>query len=186
MFVTGFNQCDISIILTIIQDTFIMFNHFKSSLSDLQDALPYFSCLCRFNLIKYTKSLFSCPINSRTMSLANIHITIIIDFTILIYTVALCCIIHILYIISASLRGQKVKPYISISSHGLAPGSFPHFRKPEKISDGVYQCVHGSGIIATTSCTLFSMLTVMSNLLLVSLYDEWSLVLQARQRRLFQ
>ena len=47
-------------------------------------------------------------------------------------------------IIPGSPPGRRVKPDILASIHGLAPGSFPHFLKPEIISGGIHDRVIGT------------------------------------------
>ena len=51
--------------------------------------------------------------------------------------------------------GQRVKPDTLISIHGLSPGSFPHFLKPENILNGVDKRVHGSKGSTMTSHILY-------------------------------
>ena len=46
---------------------------------------------------------------------------------------------------------QRVKPDILVSIHGLDPGSFPHFWKPENILDGLHKHIIVTHIDSTTS-----------------------------------
>ena len=54
-----------------------------------------------------------------------------------------------------SISGQKLDPDISISIHGSAPGTFPHFRKNEDILDGEYYHIYGSRGSITMSCLVY-------------------------------
>ena len=55
----------------------------------------------------------------------------------------------------SSPRDRRVKPDISISIYGSALGSFPHFRKPGNILDGVDKRAHGPHGSATTTLILY-------------------------------
>ena len=51
---------------------------------------------------------------------------------------------------------RRAKPDISISIHGLNPGYFQQFRKPENILDGVDHRVLGTRGSTIKYCTLYS------------------------------
>ena len=54
-----------------------------------------------------------------------------------------------------SPRILRVEPDISVSVHGLVPGSCPHFQNPENLSGGQHKCVIVTRGSATISCTLY-------------------------------